>query len=83
MIKLIAITSAIAVFAAAAQAQVSPFGGSIPFVVNPYPLYAPGQRTESGADASPTGGDRCSPIYSGRGGVHYPCDDANLRDHRR
>jgi len=85
VIKLIVITSVISLLAAAAQAQMSPFGGPIPFLGNPYPLYAPGQATESGPDASPSpsGGERCAPVYGGRGGAHYPCDDERQRGLRR
>jgi hypothetical protein len=83
VIKLIVITSAIAMLAAAAQAQVSPFGGPIPFIVNPYPLYGPGQTTDSGPDSRPSDGEHCGPVYSGRGGVRYPCADEDQREHRR
>ncbi|MGA2792905.1 MAG: hypothetical protein ABSE69_05140 [Roseiarcus sp.] len=83
MIKLIVIASAVSMLAAAAQAQVSPFGGPIPYPLNPYPLYAPGQTTDSGADSSPSDGERCAPVYSGRGGVRYPCGDQYQRERQR
>jgi hypothetical protein len=83
VIKWIVITSAVSLLAGAAQAQVTPFGGPIPFLGNPYPLYAPGQPTDSNPDSGPSGAERCSPAYSGRGGVHYTCDDQNKRENRR
>ena len=73
VIKLIAATSLIAILATPAWAQMSPFGGTIPFVVSPYPLYAPNQPTDSGAGANKEGAPPCGPTYAGRGGVRYPC----------
>ncbi|MGO8833974.1 MAG: hypothetical protein ACLQE9_14325 [Roseiarcus sp.] len=83
MIKSIVLASAIALLAASAQAQISPFGNSIPFLVNPYPVYGPGQTTNSGPDSNQGGGPACGPTFSGRGGVRYPCADEPQRDRGR
>lgn len=74
MIKLIAVTAAIALLAAPARAQISPFGGAVPFL-NPYPIYAPNHPPDAAPDANQDNSAHCGPTYAGRGGVHYPCGE--------
>jgi hypothetical protein len=80
VIKVIVVASAFALVAAPAQAQISPFGNSIPFLVNPYPVYGPGQPTEAGPGSNP---GACAPTYAGRGGARYPCGEDAQPGQRR
>lgn len=83
MVRLIVAAAALALAAGPALAQMSPFGGSIPFIVNPYPIYGQGQPMQPGAAPNDASGV-CTPTYAGRGGASYPCsEDVQRRDERR
>ena len=77
MIKLIVVSLAITSLAASARAQIAPFGGPVPIIVNPYPFNAP--PPDAGADANSANAQRCAPVYGGRGGTRYPCANDNPR----
>jgi hypothetical protein len=79
VIKLIVVSLAITSFAAGAQAQIAPFGGAAPLILNPYPFIAPAPG--AGADANSGNGQRCAPVYAGRGGARYPCANDDPREH--
>jgi len=77
VLRSIVVSLAIVLFASGAEAQIAPFGGPAPFTLDPYPfLSAP---SEAGANAA--GGQRCAPVYTGRGGARYPCAGDDPREH--
>lgn len=82
MVRLIVAAAAIALATGPALAQMSPFGGSIPFLVNPYPVYGQGQPMQPGAGPNPANG-ACAPTFAGRGGARYPCSEDAPRDQPR
>ena len=59
---------ALALTASAADAQLSPFGGFVPYEVN-----------GPAAGASQFNAERCEPEQRGRGGIRYNCQDQNAR----